>query len=41
MVVIAGDGLLREAFRTSRRGDQQLLAESRVMLGAYVRARLG
>ena len=29
MVVVAGDGLLREAFRTSRRGDDQLLAESR------------
>jgi AcrR family transcriptional regulator len=40
MVVVAGDGLLREAFRTSRRGDAQLLAESRLMLGAYVRARL-
>ena len=24
MVVVAGDGLLREAFRTSRRGDDQL-----------------
>jgi AcrR family transcriptional regulator len=41
MVVVAGDGLLREAFRTSGRGDGQLLAESRLMLDAYVRARLG
>ena len=41
MVVVAGDGLLREAFRTSPRGDAQLLAESRLMLGAYVGARLG
>jgi AcrR family transcriptional regulator len=41
MVVVAGDGLLREAFRASRRGDAQLLAESRLMLGAYVSARLG
>ena len=41
MVVLAGDGLLREAFRTSRRGDAQLLAESRLMLDAYVCARLG
>ena len=41
MVVVAGDGLLREAFRTARRGDGQLMAESRLMLSAYVRARLG
>ncbi|HXD68048.1 MAG TPA: TetR/AcrR family transcriptional regulator [Solirubrobacteraceae bacterium] len=41
MVVVAGDGLLREAFRTSRRGDAQLLSESRLMLAAYVGARLG
>jgi AcrR family transcriptional regulator len=40
MVVLAGDGLLREAFRRSPRGDSQLLAESRLMLDAYVRARL-
>jgi AcrR family transcriptional regulator len=40
MVVLTGDGLLREAFRTSPRGDRQILAESRVMLDAYVRARL-
>jgi AcrR family transcriptional regulator len=41
MVVLAGDGLLREAFRTSPGGDRQILAESRVMLHAYVGARLG
>jgi AcrR family transcriptional regulator len=41
MVVVAGDGLLREAFRTARAGDPQMLAESKLMLGAYVRARLG
>jgi AcrR family transcriptional regulator len=41
MVVVAGDGLLREAFRTLRAGDPQMLAESKLMLGAYVRARLG
>ena len=41
MVVIAGDGLLREAFRTDPGGDAWLLHESRAMLGAYVTARLG
>ncbi|HEX4008865.1 MAG TPA: TetR/AcrR family transcriptional regulator [Solirubrobacteraceae bacterium] len=41
MVVVAGDGLLREAFRRSADGDPELLAECRVMLDAYVRARLG
>jgi len=41
MVVVAGDGLLREAFRRAPEGDPELLAESRVMLDAYVRARLG
>jgi AcrR family transcriptional regulator len=41
MVVIAGDGLLREAFRSAPDGDRWLLAESRAMLGAYVAARLG
>jgi AcrR family transcriptional regulator len=40
MVVIAGDGLLREAFRTSLDGDARLLAESRTMLDAYMTARL-
>jgi AcrR family transcriptional regulator len=41
MVVIAGDGLLREAFRVSPDGDPVLLAEGKAMLDAYVRARLG
>jgi AcrR family transcriptional regulator len=41
MVVVAGDGLLREAFRSARSGDRQILAESKLMLDAYVRARLG
>jgi AcrR family transcriptional regulator len=40
MVVIAGDGLLREAFRTSLDGDQRVLDESKAMLDAYVVARL-
>jgi AcrR family transcriptional regulator len=40
MLVIAGDGLLREAFRASPDGDAELLAESRAMLGAYMSARL-
>ena len=41
MVVIAGDGLLREAFRQNPDGDDALLAESRMMLTAYTEARLG
>ncbi|MGB9183588.1 MAG: TetR/AcrR family transcriptional regulator [Solirubrobacteraceae bacterium] len=41
MVVIAGDGLLREAFRASPDGDERLLAESRAMLQAYITVRLG
>jgi AcrR family transcriptional regulator len=41
MVVIAGDGLLREAFRASPAGDRQLLRESQTMLDAYLKARLG
>jgi AcrR family transcriptional regulator len=41
MVVIAGDGMLREAFRIDPGGDQLLLVESRAMLSAYARARLG
>jgi hypothetical protein len=41
MLVIAGDGLLREAFRTSSEGDAALLAESAAMLSAYMSARLG
>jgi AcrR family transcriptional regulator len=41
MVVIAGDGLLREAFRISPPGDPTVLAEGQAMLDAYVTARLG
>ncbi len=41
MVVLTGDGLLREAFRQDRDGDQRLLAECKAMIGAYLRARLG
>ena len=41
MVVIAGDGLLREAFRLDRDGAPQVLRESTAMLSAYVQARLG
>jgi AcrR family transcriptional regulator len=41
MVVLAGDGLLREAFRLDRGGDPRLLGEGRLMLDAYLGARLG
>jgi AcrR family transcriptional regulator len=41
MAVLAGDGLLREAFRRKRRGDAALLAESKLMLSSYVETRLG
>ena len=41
MVVLAGDGLLREAFRRDRDGDAALLAESGVMLSSYLAHRLG
>jgi AcrR family transcriptional regulator len=41
MVVLAGDGLLREAFRRDRDGDPRLLEQSRLMLSAYITARLG
>jgi AcrR family transcriptional regulator len=40
MLVIAGDGLLREAFRADPQGDPEMLAESGAMLGAYITARL-
>lgn len=40
MLVIAGDGLLREAFRASAQGDPEMLAESRAMLSAYLSSRL-
>jgi AcrR family transcriptional regulator len=41
MVVVAGDGLLREAFRTDPKGDEWLLREAQVMVDGYVTARLG
>jgi hypothetical protein len=41
MVVLAGDGLLREAFRRDHRGDRALLEESKLMLRSYLIARLG
>lgn len=41
MVVLTGDGLLREAFRRRRDGDPELLAESKRMISAYLDARLG
>lgn len=41
MVVLTGDGLLREAFRGSAEGDATLLAESKTMIDAYLTARLG
>jgi AcrR family transcriptional regulator len=41
MVVLTGDGLLREAFRRDRRGDRAVLAESKLMLRAYITERLG
>ena len=40
MVVIAGDGLLREAFRVDPNVDTVLLAESKLMLEAYIEAKL-
>lgn len=41
ITVLAGDGLLREAFRRHPEGDDELLAESKFLLSSYVRARLG
>ncbi len=40
-VVLVGDGLLREAFRVDPHGDAALLAEARIVLNAYLDARLG
>ncbi len=40
MAVLAGDGLLREAFRRDRQGDATVLAESKAMLRAYIVERL-
>ncbi|MEA2214012.1 MAG: hypothetical protein QOF83_3960 [Solirubrobacteraceae bacterium] len=41
MVVVAGDGLLREAFRVAPSGDPWVLEESETMLAAYLTVRLG
>ena len=41
MLVLAGDGLLREAFRLDREGDGTILAESKRMLNAYLSDSLG
>jgi AcrR family transcriptional regulator len=41
MFVLAGDGLLREAFRLDPDGDPTVLAEGQAMIGAYLTSRLG
>jgi AcrR family transcriptional regulator len=41
MVVLVGDGLLREAFRIDERGDATLLDETKRVLRAYLADRLG
>jgi AcrR family transcriptional regulator len=41
MAVLAGDGLLREAFRRDRHGDGIVLTESKHMLRAYIAEQLG
>jgi AcrR family transcriptional regulator len=41
MLVLAGDGLLREAFRLDPEGDSTVLDEGYAMLAAYLAARLG
>ena len=41
MVVLIGDGLLREAFRVDPAGSQPLLDESVLVVEAYMTARLG
>jgi AcrR family transcriptional regulator len=40
MVVLIGDGVLREAFRLNRNGDPSVLAEGRHALTAYANSRL-
>jgi AcrR family transcriptional regulator len=40
MVVLAGDGLLREAFRREPQGDGNILGEARLMLDSYIAAAL-
>jgi hypothetical protein len=41
MFVLAGDGLLREAFRLDPAGDPTVLSEGHAMLEAYLVSRLG
>jgi AcrR family transcriptional regulator len=41
MFVLAGDGLLREAFRLDSDGEPTVLAEGRAMIDAYLVSRLG
>jgi AcrR family transcriptional regulator len=41
MFVLAGDGLLREAFRLDSDGDPTVLAEGHAMIEAYLISRLG
>lgn len=41
MVVLAGDGLLREAFRRDPNGDEALLSEAKLMVNSYIASRLG
>lgn len=41
MVVLAGDGLLREAFRLDPEGDPTVLEETKRLLSAYITERLG
>jgi AcrR family transcriptional regulator len=40
MIVLLGDGILREAFRLDRAGDALVLAEGRIALRAYIEQRL-
>jgi hypothetical protein len=40
MVVLIGDGVLREAFRLDRNGEPTVLAEGRHALRAYIDSRL-
>ena len=40
MAVLAGDGLLHEAFRRDRRGDTAVYAETKHMFSAYIAERL-
>jgi AcrR family transcriptional regulator len=41
MVVLTGDGLLREAFRRDLKGDAALLEESKLVIDAYLTVKLG